>query len=223
MKYLFLLLFLLFQITGFAQPKNQPLAVIAATKNNIVYRGVINPLSIAVPGYYDKDIVVKTNVGKIEHIANSSEYELNTGLCSEISVTISVYIKKPNKKLQPVGVTQFRIKDWPKPIFQLGSIDNDGAVSYERLSHSNAIFVFHSCFTVCGLRYTVKEFHIKHKHKDGTISIFKATNFLLTEEIKESFKKAEDGDVIMVYDVIVEGPNGTEKIDDELILDIKKI
>lgn len=223
MKYLFLFSFILFRITGFAQPKNQPFAVIAATKNNIVYRGVINPLSIAVPGYYDKDIVVKTNVGKIEHFANSANYELFIGLCPEISATVSVYIKKPNKKLSKVGEFQFKVKDFPKPIFQLGSIVGDGVVSYERLCQANAIFVFQSCFVVCEMGYKIREFHVKHKHKDGTISIFKATNFLLTEEIKESFKKAEDGAVIMVYDVKVEGPNGIESIDDELILDIKKI
>lgn len=223
MKYLFLFSFLLFEIIGFTQPKNQPLAIVAATKNNVIYRIVINPLSIAVPGYYDKDIVVKTNVGKIEHFANSSSYELFIGLCPEISATVSVYLKKPNKKLQLVGEFQYKVKDWPKPIIQLGSIERDGLTSCERLNAASAIFVFQSCFIVCDIGYKIKEYYIKHKHKDGTVSIFKATDILLTAEIKESFKKAEDGDVIMVYNVIVNGPNGTESVDDELILDIKKI
>ncbi len=223
MKYLFLFSFLLFQIIGFAQPKNQPLAVIAATKNNIVYRGVINPLSIAVPGYYDKDIVVKTNVGKIEHFANSANYELIIGMCPDISATVSVYLKKPNKKLQLVGEFQFQVKNLPKPILQLGSIVGDGVVSYERLNQANAIFAIQACFTACDMGYKIKEYHIKHKHKNGTVSIFKATDNLLTAEIKESFNKAEDGDVIMVYNIIVNGPNGAESVEDELILDIKKI
>ena len=223
MKYLFLFFFILFQITGFAQPKNQPLAVAAATRNNIVYKGMPNPISIAVPGYYNKDIVVKTNVGKIEHYENTSNYTLNTGLCSEKSLIISVYIRKPNKKLQLVGVSEFKIREWPKPIVQLGSIESDGYISYERLNNADAVFILETCFTVCDLGHTIKEFHVKHKRKDGTINIFKSTNSLLTEEIKESFRNAEDGDVVMIYDVTVVGPNGTEKIDDELILDIKKI
>jgi hypothetical protein len=34
------------------------LPVISSTKLNVVYRGIPNPISIALPGYFSKDIVV---------------------------------------------------------------------------------------------------------------------------------------------------------------------
>jgi hypothetical protein len=49
MNYLSLLL-LSFQVSAFAQEDKQSLAVISAEKLNIVYRGVSNPIKIAVPG-----------------------------------------------------------------------------------------------------------------------------------------------------------------------------
>lgn len=223
MKYLTLFSLLFIQLLVFGQARNQPITVVAATRNNFIYRNVSNQLSIAVPGCYDKDIVAKTSVGKIEHFENSSNYELNIGLCLEQSVTISVYLKKPNKKLQLVGEHKFIIRNWPKPNIRLGSIDYDGLTTYDRLNASNWISAIQTCFTVCEIGYTIKAFYVKHKHKDGSISIYKSEGNLLTNEIKQSFKNAEDNDTIMIYDVLVAGPNGTERLDDELILVVKKI
>ncbi len=152
MKYLTLFFLFFIKLLVFGQAKNQPIAVIAATKNNVVYRNVINPISIVVPGYYNKNILVKTSVGKIEHSENTSSYGLNTGLCSEQSATISVYLKMPNKKLQFVGEDKFIIRNWPKPILQLGSIDKDGVISYERLNQANSIFAIQTCFTACDMQ-----------------------------------------------------------------------
>jgi hypothetical protein len=224
MKYFIFLFFFVLQLVGFAQPKDQPLAVVASTQNNILYRNISNPISINVPGYYAKDFIVKTSVGKIENINGTSYYNLNTGLCSEKLVKITVYLKKFKGKQKCVGEQNFALRNYPKPSLQLGPIDNDGFVSYQKLNGSNGIFAIDRCYSINGLAYTVTEFVVKHKHKDGSISIFKVPNSnLLTEEIKESFKKAEDGDTIMLYDVTVNGPNGIEKLPDELIFIVKEI
>lgn len=50
MNYLSLLLLLLLEVSAFAQGNKQSPAVISAEKLNIVYRGVSNPIKIAVPG-----------------------------------------------------------------------------------------------------------------------------------------------------------------------------
>lgn len=224
MKYFILLFFFVWQLVGFAQPKNQPIAVVATNSKRLFIRNISNPIEVAVPGYYDKDIVITTNVGKIEHIENSINYTLNTGLCNEKILTLCVFLKKPKGKLFKIFEQTYKIKPFPKPSVFLGQITDNGFVSYKMLNNSHAIFTMASGFdfTLCDLQHVAKEFKIKHNHKDGTISIFKAKSNVLTEEMKDSFKKAETGDIITVYDVVVEGPNGIEKADDELILEVKK-
>lgn len=209
---------------GFAQQKNYPMAVVAATKNNYIYKILDNPLSIAVTGYYHKDVVVKTSVGKIEYI-NYNSYYLNVGKCSEKSVMIFVYLKKPKGKLKLIDQSEFKIRDFPKPIIFLGENYGNKFISKSNLDSCFAIyFLLRDPFPNCDIRFNATEFFIKHKHKDGSTSIFKVTKTnLLTEEILESFKKAEDGDTIMLYDVTINGPNGIEKLSDELIFVVKEI
>ncbi|MFZ4799326.1 MAG: GldM family protein [Bacteroidia bacterium] len=224
MKYFIFLFFFVTQLGVFAQPKDQPFAVVATNSMRLFIRNISNPIQVAVPGYYDKDIVITTNVGKIEHIENSVNYTLNTGLCSEKKLTLCVFLKKPKGKLFKIFEGDYKIKPFPKPQVILGQIIDNGFVSYKMLNNSHAIFTmpFGFDFTLCDLQHRAKEFKVKHNHKDGTITIFKAKGNLLTEEMKDTFKKAETGDVITIFDVIVEGPNGIENADDELILEVKK-
>ncbi len=224
MKYCLLLFFFVLQLIGFAQRKNYPMAVIATNSNHLFIRNINNPFQVAVPGYFDKDIVITTNVGKIEHNENSVDYYLNTGLCNEKTLTLCVFLKKPKCKLFKIFEQAYKIKPFPKPQVFLGQIIDNGFVSYKMLNNSHSIFTmpFGFDFTLCDFQHRAKEFKVKHNHKDGTITIFNAKGNLLTEEMKESFKKADTGDIITIYDVIVEGPNGIEKVDDELILEVKK-
>lgn len=75
---------------------------------------------------------------------------------------------------------------------------------------------------MCGLRYEVKEFKVKHLKTNGDSSIFQNNGQLINSEIKESFKIAEDGDTIIINDVSVIGPSGLLKLTDELFFVIKK-
>lgn len=224
MKYLFLVYFFMLHIIGFAQQKNYPMPVIAATKTNVVYRGISNPISIAVPGYYAKDLVVKVNVGKLEKEESENEYTyFFNDTTQEKVVTFSVFIKLKNKKRKLICEWRFRILEIPKPNICLGSNYINGFLSYEKLQKANTIFaIYQTNILGCGISFRVDEFKVKHIKTNGDSTVFECTGQILNKEIKESFKMAEDGDTIFIYDITINGPTGKEKSEHELLFVIKK-
>jgi hypothetical protein len=219
MKYCLLLFFFILHLIGFAQHKSKPMAVVAATNNNYIYRIFDNPLSISVSGHYNKDIVVKTSIGKIEYI-NYNSYNLNVGKCLEKSVRI--FVKLKNKKLKLISSSLFALKAIPKPNICLGSNCANSLLFYNNLQKINFIYTILDFQNTCSLRYDVKEFKVKHIKTNGDSSIFQNNGQLINSEIKESFKNAEDGDTIIINNVSVIGPSGLLKLTDELFFVIKK-
>jgi hypothetical protein len=223
MKYFILILFFVLQLVGFSQQKKYSLPVISATKSNVVFRGIPNPISIALPGFFSKDIVVKVNIGKLVKEERENDYTyFFKDTIQENQVTFSVFIKQKNKRIKLVGSWDFRLKEIPKPIICLGSNCTNGFL-YENLQKASTLFAtFQLNQTSCGLDFRVKEFKVKHIKTNGDSMVFECTNQILNKEIKESFKNAEDGDTISIYDIIILGPSRIEKSEHELLFVLKK-
>jgi|DEB19_MinimDraft_2_1074335.scaffolds.fasta_scaffold20339_2 hypothetical protein len=111
MKYFIFIFFFVLQLVGFSQQKKYSLPVISSTKSNVVYRGIPNPISIALPGFFSKDIVVNVNVGKLEKEESENDYTyFFEDTIQENQVTFSVFIKQKNRRIKLVGSWDFRLK-----------------------------------------------------------------------------------------------------------------
>lgn len=85
-------------------------ATISADKMNVVYRGVVNPMTISFAGVSDKD--VSASAAGLSKGSGIGKYNMSPGQGRE--VTINVTAKLPDGK--PVGDKKvFRIKDIPAP------------------------------------------------------------------------------------------------------------
>jgi len=219
MKYFILLFFFVLQLVGFTQPKNQPLAVVANTKMNVIYKYIPNPIAIAVPGYFARDLVVKVDVGTIDILNYDYIYYSNNKEKNE--VTFSVLVKLKNKKLKLISSSRFSIREIAKPNITFGKYSG-GILNYEKLQTINALVIGPLEIHLCDVSFRTKEFKVKHIKTNGDSSIFQCNEMILTKEIKDSFKKAEDGDTIIVYDITIYGPSGIEKRKDELLFVIQK-
>lgn len=93
MKYIF---FILFSLNCFAQTK----VTIASSYHNILTFGFDNPIEISVDGYRCKDLIIKTNNGKIE--GDKCYYNINPE--REGEAKIDIYFKN---KL--IGSRKFRV------------------------------------------------------------------------------------------------------------------
>ncbi|MES2545349.1 MAG: GldM family protein [Bacteroidota bacterium] len=108
MKKLFCFLFIVFSLTLSAQKDSisnnkQLKSVVSADKLNVVYRGLINPISIAVNGAKSFTASAPGLVFK------DGKYYLSPGAGKEVIVTVNIIL---NDNSEEVEKHSFRIKSW---------------------------------------------------------------------------------------------------------------
>ena len=110
MKYF---LILLFSISAFAQSDSisrTNISVVSAEKLNVVYRGIDNPIKIAVPGA--KSFIATAKDSALVKIDNLGNFKLRAGSETEIKIKIDA-IMQDNSTLHEEKV--FRILGLPAP------------------------------------------------------------------------------------------------------------
>lgn len=167
-------------------------AVISADKMNVVYRGVENPLTIAIPGLSD-DKVSASGAGLTK--VSGSKYVMRPGAGREVVISAS--------GTTPDGVTvsskvPFRIKDIPRPTGTVrGEDGNGGAVRIERqgleISSIGAVlqdFDFDLNLQVSGFSFRVPG--------QPTINVQGNT---LNAQAKQALQRAPRGAVVQIIDI----------------------
>lgn len=167
-------------------------AVISADKMNVVYRGVDNPLTIAIPGLPDNSVTASgtglTRVG-------GSKYVMRPGAGREVVISAS--------GTTPDGVTvsskvPFRIKDIPRPTGTVrGEDGNGGAVRIERqgleVASIGAVlldFDFDLNLQVSGFSFRVPG--------QPTINV---QGNKLNQQAKQALQRAPRGAVVQIIDI----------------------
>ena len=105
---------------GFATISKPNSAVIAADKMNVVYRGVVNPMTISIPGIPDNKVTA-SGAGLTK--ASGSKYNMSPG--TGRTVTITARGTLPDGQAVNTS-SEFRIKDIPRPTGTIRGEDGDG-------------------------------------------------------------------------------------------------
>lgn len=100
------------QAVGDDDMARQPAVVVAPTKLNIIYRGVDNPLDIAVPGVACAQLDVKASHGKL--VGEGCSYVINVGGHADRIVRLTITWSSAGKTTSSVSL--FRVKDPPLPV-----------------------------------------------------------------------------------------------------------
>jgi hypothetical protein len=190
MKFIFLSFLVVTSLTCFAQdslvPKKSNLAVITATEMNVVYRGIINPISIAVPhakSYIISGLGVKQEKGK---------YYIVPGAGNEMIVKLEIILEDDSKVVEE---HIFRIKTIPQP---LGKINNrnciDCYVNMNVETLKNAVISIHFQDFLFDYTFEVTSFVIV-KPKKPVIIVEGNT---IDENAFNQLKKLKKGDIITI-------------------------
>ncbi len=167
-------------------------AVIAADKMNVVYRGVVNPMTISIPGIPDNKVTARgTGLSPI----SGSKYSMSPGAGRTVSITASGTL--PDGK--PVSSSvEFRIKDIPRPTGTIRGEDGDGgAVKMQRegLTKSSVgamllDFDFDLKLQVTGFSFKVS----------GQPTI-KCNGRKLSSQATGALRRAKRGETVQIFDI----------------------
>ena len=177
-----------------------PAVSVSATKMNVVYRGINNP--IAVGGGVGGEISASASSGSLTRTGNGT-YNLLPGAADEVTISVT-------SGGSSLGSMKFRVKDLPKPTALIRNVVN-GQVSKSALLAANRVEAEMKDFDFDGVKYDVVGYTFRYKTKAGTTKEAKASSGAFTDEIKNAISGSNVGDMFQFTAIQVRGNDGKTK------------
>lgn len=166
-------------------------ATIAADKMNVVYRGVVNPMTISFAGVSDND--VSASAPGLTRKSGSS-YEMRPGTGKEI--TINVTGKLPDGAPPATDSKTFRIKGIPRPVGTMRN-DDSGFIKMTREAVGSAPVGAALPDFDFDLKLNVGSF----KFKAGDAATVQVNGNKLNAQAKSALRTAKRGSTVQIFDI----------------------
>jgi hypothetical protein len=223
-------------ITLNAQTSNEHKTVIAATNMNVVYVGVNNPISVAVAGIDNGKLLVRVTQGnaKIQQVGDGNyilnvkkedsyetaaigrtdkdgnDYTKDTTFLIKASSIVEIAASAIiDNKVIDYGTQKFRVKEIPKPLAMLGSIDG-GKIAKEMIIAQGGIKVIVQGFDF-PVKYEVKGFKMCFSSYLKNAPLISKDN-KFTPEMISRLKTLKKGDKVYIEGISVEGPDNEKSV-----------
>ncbi len=186
----------------------RPSMAVSATKMNVFYIGVDNPVDISVAGAAPTDVIATLSGGG-GRIVNKGQgkYMVNVASGNECSVNVAVKTKTGSKSM---GKMVFRVKRIPSPQASYAGIVGDGKVSKGELLAAGGViakledFVFDLKFPVVSWNMSV--------FVNGVYADYSAQGPGATGAMRDILNKVKAGQKVLIEEVKVKMPDGIRKI-----------
>jgi len=201
-KIILINLLLLFVYIVVAQNES-PVVAVSATKMNVLYIGVENPIQIGISNLCGQQPEVSISQGSIKYLGNG-EYIAYVKEMGEtiISVTYSVNGEKVTVK------KHFRTKRVPDPTAKVGG-KNGGSVPKSWLMAQKGLMAILENFDY-DLSYKIKSFTVLTKD-DNYETENPSPSAAFTETQRKQMAKLKSGDTVYIQDIKAIGPDGIER------------
>lgn len=188
----------------------KPSATVSATKMNVFYRGVDNPIAISASGKADNQLSVDITAGSI--VKGDKGWIVKNLPTDALETTIKIYADEKGGK-RFMGQQLFRVKRLPDPLARIMGVQ-DGKISTSKLVANP--------FVVCALPdyvdfeydFKVTSFTMIIPLGGGYVNQEKSDNQMFSQKMLDQIKNLKRNDVIIFQDIKVRGPEGTRKIED---------
>lgn len=191
-----------------------PTTTVSATKMNVVYIGVNNPLSISASGIADEELKVRISAGNIVH-TKGSEWIVK-GLLKETNNLKMDIITTVNGKTKNLGSKTFRVKELPDPTPYVAQTKS-GVMNRENMLMAGRLtarlprdFEFDYQFQILSYSLTVQKGFKSYRYESN--------NDALTDEMKTEIKTTNRGQVLVFDDILVKEPGGGTRTLSPLII-----
>lgn len=190
-----------------------PAVSVSATKMNVVYAGIDNP--IAIGGGVGGELSATATGATLTRVGNGS-YNLRViGNPSEVVVNVS-------SQGNSLGSMKFRVKELPKPTAKVDNVGADGKVAKSALLAANMVRAEMKDFDFDGVHYDVVGYTVKYKTKAGTMKEEKVNGSKFNETLKNVFGSSNAGDLFIFTAIRVKGNDNKEKVlDSQIAVEIK--
>lgn len=190
-----------------------PAVSVSATRMNVVYAGIDNP--IAIGGGVGGDITATASGATLTRTGNGTYNLRVNGNPSEVVVTVS-------SQGSPLGNMRFRVKELPKPVAVIDNASPDGKYTKSALLAANCVRAVMRDFDFEGVHYDVIGYTVKYKTRAGTTKEEQVSGSRFNETVRNVFNSANAGDLFAITAIRVRGNDNREKIlDSQILVEIK--
>lgn len=189
----------------FVQPSS---ANISADKLNVLYRGLKNPISVAVPGIAAELVScrIKSGNADISKVA-AGVYNVEPKGAADIELEAIV---TENGKSRSLTSKVFRVKPLPTPQASIAGV-TEGAVSKNKILQAGKIEVkMGDDFLFEGITYTVKEYEVMYQKGGGYIEYEKVSGGALPQKVKDIINGLSRNAPLVIQGIKAVGPGGVE-------------
>ncbi len=204
-KHNLLFLFLLTHLVNFAQDTLSNHFSVAPIKNNFLYIGIENPISIDVADIPSTALIVSTSNGSIS--GSNGDYMITPVSGNHLQISIYVLVCKYDTSY--VGEQFFRLKKLPDPEVWFAQLDRDSIATVGELLSGGGIISRLEDFSY-DIRIPIKSFELKAVYNNKE-TILRSTGNAYTPDMKALIQNAVPGTKITVQNIIVIYPGKSER------------
>jgi len=183
-----------------------PRAIVSASKMNVFYLGIDNPVTISIPGIPDEKIFATISRGSLISKGNG---EYTARLERAGTVRINVFTEFEGDTI-PMGVGEFRGKSLPVPVPYLANKRGGDFRRGQLLAQPYVTAVMEN-FDI-DIRFEIVSYTFLYKNNAGEIISIKQEGFSFNQEMKDIIESSHSGDRFWIEDIIASGPGGTKDI-----------
>lgn len=192
----------------------KPTATVSATKMNVFYRGLDNPVSVSVPGVSHGNVKLSISAGHTLISQGGGLYTVQPGAGKDATVTVNAVI---GGKAQTMGSFLYRVRNVPPPTAYFAGVKN-GAVSKQQIQASQgAVTAVLEEFLFDGVNFTVTSFNFVIKEKSGILTSIPQRGNRLDGAAMAKVMAASRGERIFIEDIRATGPGGTRNLNGVIV------
>ena len=187
----------------------RPSLTVSATKMNVFYTGVENPVSISVPGISKGQILPSISVGTLTADPAGTDYivRIPGGTTGDATITVSADFDGTPKSM---GSALFRVKRVPDPTAYIAN-KSGGNVPKNTLIAAGAIIPKMPDDFEFDLNFVITSFTFV-SIRSGDIFERKGTGNILTQDMKNFLNQSKRGTKVWLEDIMARGPDGNRRL-----------
>lgn len=198
----------------------QPAATISATAMNVLYIGLDNPISVAVPGFRAEDVVPSITSGSLTKTQGTGNYICRVQRVQGSKTTISVRVKLPDGTTREMGKQEYKVREVPNPEPLYGTLPGGGHGKGALTNQTTLNASLGAGFAFDGVKFRVTKFSALLVPKTGAPK-FMTVNGNSLAQVNGAVQGARAGDKLIIAEIEAVGPSGPKKLPSSLVIDIK--
>lgn len=198
--------------TGTEKPYNfstsysvfRPTATVSATRMNVFYRNLDNPLSVSVPGVSHGNVSVSISAGHQLVSQGGGNYIVKPGAGRDATITVSARI---GTQTQTMGSFPYRIRNVPPPT-PLFAGSKGGNISKQQILATPLASAFLEEFLFEGVTFNVSSFNFVIRERSGILTTLPQRGNRLDGNAIAKVQAASRGERIFIEEIRAVGPGG---------------